>query len=70
MTITGIHTDLKRICGREALPETETLSDVLRRLDTVAQTADVPERLAHYLSNRSYQKALDWIQDPSIPHRT
>ena len=34
------------------------------RLDEVAKSTDAPERLQHYLSKRSYVKALAWMEDP------
>ncbi|ADE54111.1 hypothetical protein [Coraliomargarita akajimensis] len=61
--------DLERILQKKPLLEGESLVDVLARLDACAQGAELPERLQHYLSKRSYQKALDWLDDPSLPHQ-
>lgn len=57
------------VTGREKLPEGETMRDILGRLDGFASEENLPERLAHYLSRRSYVKALEWLDDPDMPHR-
>ena len=64
-----IRTDLEIITGAEKAPEGETLSHALARLDAIARDPDLPERLEHYLSKRSYVKALEWLDNPDMPHR-
>jgi len=61
--------DLEWITQRTPLPEGESIANVLARLDEVARDPNLPERLAHYLSKRSYLKALEWLDDPDLPHR-
>lgn len=45
------------------------MRDVLARLDGFAAQPDLPERLEHYVSKRSYVKALEWLDNPDTPHR-
>ncbi len=61
--------DLERITQKRALKEGESLVDVLKRLDELARTSAIPDRLEHYLSKRSYEKALAWLDDPDQPHQ-
>lgn len=68
MKTEDIRADLERIVAGRALPKGETLADVLKRLDVHAASGGLPERLDHYLSKRSYQKALAWLDDPATPH--
>lgn len=63
-----IEIDLKCITQKQSLSPDETMIDVLRRLDSVAEQSDLPERLQHYLSKRSYLKALEWLENPETPH--
>jgi hypothetical protein len=51
------------------LSDGETLADVLMRLDRQVASQALPGRLEHYLSKRSYQKALDWLNNPEAPHQ-
>ena len=67
MTIEQLKADLECITGKRTIEATETMVQVLARLDEVAKSIDAPERLQHYLSKRSYVKALAWIEDPSSP---
>ncbi len=60
--------DLEYITQMRALPVEESLRTVLARLDICAQLPNIPERLQHYLSKRSYAKALAWLDDPDSPH--
>ena len=69
MDIDLLRLDLERITQKGALPEGETFVDVLKRLDELAQNPDIPGRLEHYLSKRSYEKALAWLDDPEEPHQ-
>jgi len=41
---------------------------VLQRLDVVSREPDLPSQMQHYLSKRSYLKALDWLDNPEAPH--
>lgn len=61
--------NLEIITQQKSLPEGETMRDVLARLDAAAQKPDLPERLEHYLTKRSYVKALEWLDDPDLPHQ-
>ena len=61
--------NLEFITQRKPLPEGENLTQVLARLDAVARDPDLPERLEHYLSKRSYVKALEWLENPDLPHQ-
>ena len=68
MMMEQLKSDLECITGKRTIEATETLSQILVRLDGAAKSTDTPERLQHYLSKRSYIKALAWIEDPSTPH--
>ena len=68
MTMEQLKSDLECITGKRTIEATETMAQVLARLDEMAKSVDAPERLKHYLSKRSYVKALAWIEDPSTPH--
>lgn len=61
--------DLEYMTQLRRLPEGETLRGVLARLDVVAAETDLPGQLTHYLTKRSYVKALAWLDDPSTPHQ-
>ena len=61
--------NLEYITQQKTLPEEESLANVLARLDAMAKEPDLPERLQHYLSKRSYVKALEWMDNPDLPHR-
>ncbi len=60
--------DLECITQSRDLPEGESLRSVLARLDACAQIPNLPARLEHYLSQRSYAKALVWLDHPDSPH--
>ena len=60
--------DLEYITLARELPEGESLGTVLVRLDAYAKTPDLPDRLLHYLTKRSYAKALNWLDHPNTPH--
>lgn len=57
------------VTGQKQLPGDRSLSEVLAWLDAFAQERELPERLSHYLTRRSYMKALEWLDDPDMPHR-
>ncbi|WP_269523557.1 hypothetical protein [Coraliomargarita parva] len=60
--------DLQFIAQVSPLPAGESMISVLQRLDAVAAEPGIPERLEHYLSKRSYLKALAWLDNPELPH--
>lgn len=60
--------DLEYITQARELPEGESLRTVLARLDAYAQAPDLHDRLEHYLTKRSYAKALIWLDNPDSPH--
>jgi len=64
-----LKTDLEYVTQRRPMPESESMARVLRRLDRRAREPELPDRLEHYLSKRSYVKALAWLDDPETPHR-
>ena len=64
-----LRADLLYVTQKKERPEGVAMVDVLTRLDEVARRPDLPERLEHYLSKRSYVKALEWLDDPELPHR-
>lgn len=64
-----LKTDLERVTGNKPLQAGETILDVMARLDAEAKSSQASERLRHYLERRSYVKALEFINDPSLPHR-
>jgi len=59
---------LKIATGAEAPGEGLSMAEALRRLDVIAKEASLPRDLSHYLSRRSYVKALEWLEDPDMPH--
>lgn len=63
-----IKADLEYIVGRRAPYDGETMGEVLKRLDRYSTSKKMHERLKHYLSKRSYVKALAWFDDPEMPH--
>lgn len=46
-----------------------TIHDALKRLDEISKEEGLSADLAHYLSRRSYMKALEWLDHPDMPHR-
>ena len=68
MTIKQLKSDLECITGKRTIEPTQTMVQVLARLDEMGNSIEAPERLKHYLNKRSYVKALAWIEDPTIPH--
>lgn len=63
-----VKTDLECIAQQRPTSDGETMVDVLRRLDLVANEPDLPAQMQHYLSKRSYLKALEWLDNPEAPH--
>ncbi|MEM8867058.1 MAG: hypothetical protein AAGC73_02210 [Verrucomicrobiota bacterium] len=41
---------------------------LIGRLDAYPKESKLPERSEHYLTKRSYIKALAWIDNPELPH--
>jgi hypothetical protein len=64
-----LRVNLEYITQRRKLPQDVSLPEVLAYLDEVAKGPDLPERLEHYLSKRSYVKALEWLDNPDLPHQ-
>ena len=62
-----IRKDLEFVTQMRELEAGDSLVDALKRLDE-AQRNDLPDRLQHYLSKRSYTKALLWLDNPDMPH--
>ena len=59
--------DLELVTQKRSLQVGDSLAEVLKRLDEL-ELEDFPERLQHYLSQRSYNKALIWLDNPDTPH--
>ena len=59
--------DLEFVTQKSVLQEGDSLVEALKRLDE-AQHTDLPDRLQHYLSQRSYTKALLWLDNPDMNH--
>ena len=68
MEIERLKIDIECIVGKRSLCDSESMADVLKRLDEYSKIKDIPDRLRHYLTKRSYVKALAWLDDPEIPH--
>jgi hypothetical protein len=62
-----LRADLETVTQQRALAPQDSYVQLLARLDA-AQQAALPERLQHYLSRRSYVKALQWLDNPDLPH--
>ena len=59
--------DLELVTQKRSLESDDSLVKVLKRLDEL-ELADFPIRLQHYLKQRSYTKALIWLDNPDMPH--
>ncbi|MGB0416845.1 MAG: hypothetical protein ACPGKS_08355 [Coraliomargarita sp.] len=68
MELGSLKKDLEVITQQSEPANGESFAAVLKRVDSVATTPGLPERLQHYLSKRSYVKALAWLDDPNLPH--
>jgi len=68
MDMEQLRRDLETVTGARAPSSGESLASVLARLDQLSQSPEMPPRLQHYVSRRSYVKALAWLDDPSTPH--
>lgn len=69
MLTESLKIDIEFVTAQRPLPAGLTLLDVMARLDKVAQSAQTPDRLKHYLERRSYLKALEYLINPETPHR-
>jgi hypothetical protein len=65
----ALREDLEKVLGRRGLGLDENLGAVLARLDARLEAPDLPDRLRHYLSRRSYLKAAGWLDAPDAPHQ-
>jgi len=63
-----VRRDLEYLTKRRELPEGESFAAALKRLDELARSPELDARFAHFLSRRSYVKALAWLENPEIPH--
>jgi len=63
-----IRTLLKVATGAEPPREELTIPGALSQLDAIAREGSLPRDLAHYLSRRSYVKALEWLENRDMPH--
>lgn len=63
-----LRNDLEIITLQKSPSAGENFAEILERLDDLSQQEDLPERLVHYLSKRSYLKALAWLDNPDMPH--
>lgn len=63
-----VRKDLECITQKRAMVADESMGVVLQRLDVVSREPDLPSQMQHYLSKRSYLKALDWLDNPEAPH--
>lgn len=63
-----IRRNLNLVTGREQPSGEITVREALSQLDTLVQEKSLPRDLAHYLSRRSYMKALEWLDNPDMPH--
>jgi hypothetical protein len=69
MDSTQLRADLECVAGRKPLREDDDLPSVLKRLDTFRDASSIDSKLRHYLANRSYVKAIEWLDNPEMPHR-
>ncbi|CAI8359737.1 MAG: Uncharacterised protein [Opitutia bacterium UBA7350] len=68
MLFDQLKADLEIITQVAPLPDGEPLFEVLRRLDQAVEEDSLPSQLEHYLSRRSYLKALAWLENPELTH--
>ncbi|PXA04449.1 hypothetical protein DDZ13_07935 [Coraliomargarita sinensis] len=59
---------LKVATGAEPPQDGLSIRKALAGLDAIAKEEALPRDLAHYLSRRSYMKALEWLENPDMPH--
>ena len=63
-SLTLLKKNLKILAGQAQLEEGMTVLDVVKTLDKELERsrADLPRKLVHFLENRSYEKALIFIE--------
>lgn len=64
----SVRADLQCVVGQSDLPDGKTLPDLLQQLDAVSKSEGIPAQMKHYLQQRSYLKALAWLDDPDMKH--
>lgn len=69
MEFESVRSDLRVVTQQQDLAAGDTFGLVLQRLDAFAEGPDIPERFHHYLTRRSYIKALEWLDNPEMPHK-
>jgi hypothetical protein len=57
------------VTGAKRPQEGLSIREALERLDRIAADKTLPGDLAHYLSRRSYLKALEWLDHPDMTHQ-
>lgn len=63
-SLTVIERNLKILDGQEKLEESGTILEVINSLDNeLKNSVELPRQLVHFLKQRSYQKALHFIQN-------
>lgn len=57
--------------GAKPVEGDQSAVDLLKKLDTLKDThrENLNPQLLHYLERRSYEKALAWLNDPTLPHQ-
>ncbi len=65
----SVKSDLEIVTQLVSVPEGDSMVMALRRLDAVAKESTLPAQLKHYLLQRSYVKALAWLDNPELPHQ-
>ena len=69
MNIDNIRWDLECLVSKRPLAQNDSLVCLLQRLDVASKSPNLHEQLKHYLSKRSYVKAIEWLDNPDMPHR-
>jgi len=64
-----LRSDLSKLTQQIPYDSGETILEVLQRVDQLNADLKLDAKLHHYLERRSYQKALDWFENPQQPHR-
>lgn len=63
-SLTVLEKNLKILNGQANLDPNTTILDVITALDhELKKSVDLPKQLIHFLKQRSYQKALHFIQN-------
>jgi len=68
MDFNSIRADLEVITYKRKPNAGETIANPLMRLDALCDEQELPAQLHHYLSKRSYVKAIAWLDNPDLPH--